>query len=387
LSWLFGGSGGGISTYEAKPSYQSGVTQSSTKRTNPDVAYDANPSTGVVVYDAGSYYAVGGTSAGAPQWAGLVAIADQGAAVQGNAPLTGATQTLPALYATSQANFHDVISGNNGYSATAGYDLVTGRGTPKAQLIVNALVQAATTGGSGGGGSLGGGGGSSSPTFTQNNIGDGTHSLPRPPVGSLEQTGQLLSPVTLLPVTPVTTTLVGGTSASSATPLLILPAPAAFTTTAVLPTAAAVTAFTAAPTAAGAPTVTGLAAQATFTTPAAANSGGSGGGTLLGPALAQPAVPADGKVVPAGDEAPAPMPAVPDGGAAPGAVPGQPGPLPAGDEGAEGGAVFGWEDGECVTLPNSGAAVAALLMALGYCGKRRAELPLEDERRRDWLAR
>src|SRR5262249_12699862 len=45
LSFLFGGSGGGISKYEAKPSYQSGVTQSSTKRTSPDGGYDADPAT------------------------------------------------------------------------------------------------------------------------------------------------------------------------------------------------------------------------------------------------------------------------------------------------------------------------------------------------------
>ena len=46
------GSGGGISAYESQPSYQSGVvTQSTTARTNPDVAYDADPNTGFPVYD------------------------------------------------------------------------------------------------------------------------------------------------------------------------------------------------------------------------------------------------------------------------------------------------------------------------------------------------
>ena len=78
------GSGGGPSAYESQPSYQKGVvTQTTTARANPDVAYDANPSTGVYVYDSVPYdgssgwWEVGGTSEGAPQWSALVAIADQ----------------------------------------------------------------------------------------------------------------------------------------------------------------------------------------------------------------------------------------------------------------------------------------------------------------------
>jgi hypothetical protein len=396
----WGGSGGGRSRFEGQPSYQAAVVPSSMStpqggdtpfRTTPDVAYDADPNTGVVVYNNGGYYAVGGTSAGAPQWAALVAIADQGAALQGNGPLTGATQTLPALYAASQSDFHDITSGNNGNSATVGYDLVTGRGTPKAQLIVNDLVRAATpAGGMGGGGPSGGG--SSSTTFTQTNLVPGPKTLPRPPVGSLAQTGDVLSPTSPQPtgltvMTPVTTTPVGAASATSATPLVILPVPAAFTTTAVLPAPAAVTAFATAAPAAVTPTVTGLASQLTFT-PAASNSGGSGGGTLLGPALARPATPIDGNPGAPAQDNPAPMPAVPDTGApAPDAAPGLLGVVPAGDEDGEdgGGAAFGW-GGEYATLPNSGAAVAALLMALGYCGKGRAARPNEQERRREWLA-
>ena len=59
----------------------------STKRTSPDVAYDADPATGVAVYDStnGGWLTVGGTSAGAPQWAALVAIANQGRAQAGSA--------------------------------------------------------------------------------------------------------------------------------------------------------------------------------------------------------------------------------------------------------------------------------------------------------------
>ena len=68
------GSGGGVSTFETEPSYQTSV-QSTGQRTTPDVAYDANPNTGFAVYDSVPYagqngwFEVGGTSAGAPQWA------------------------------------------------------------------------------------------------------------------------------------------------------------------------------------------------------------------------------------------------------------------------------------------------------------------------------
>ena len=150
------GSGGGISGYESQPSYQKGVvTQSTTYRTNPDVAYDADPNTGFSVYD--SYGAktgtpwiqLGGTSAGAPQWAALIAIADQGRALAGKTALNGPTQTLPALYALSASDFHDATSGTSAghprYSAAAGYDLVTGRGSPVANSIVSDLVGSSTT--------------------------------------------------------------------------------------------------------------------------------------------------------------------------------------------------------------------------------------------------
>jgi hypothetical protein len=148
--WQYG-SGGGPSSYESEPAYQAGV-QSSGRRTGPDVAYDANPNTGVYVYDStnGGWFASGGTSAGAPQWAALVALADQGRAQQGLAPLSGSSQTLPALYKLAQTSyatyFHDVTSGSNGYAAKAGYDLVTGLGTPKANALVPALAKVTGSG-------------------------------------------------------------------------------------------------------------------------------------------------------------------------------------------------------------------------------------------------
>jgi hypothetical protein len=154
------GSGGGISAYESKPTYQNSVTQSSTQRTNPDVAYNAASNSGYAIYDTVPYYGqtgwfdVYGTSAGAPQWSALVAIADQGRQLANNNtpnPLSGASQTLPALYNMAASDFHDITSGTStgtpNYTAGPGYDLVTGRGTPYANLVVQALVSANSTGG------------------------------------------------------------------------------------------------------------------------------------------------------------------------------------------------------------------------------------------------
>ena len=79
------GSGGGISLYEAQPSYQNGVvTQSTTRRTIPDVSFVADLNTGVTIYDSYGgfgYINAGGTSASAPIMAGLVAVVDQGRVV------------------------------------------------------------------------------------------------------------------------------------------------------------------------------------------------------------------------------------------------------------------------------------------------------------------
>jgi hypothetical protein len=142
-AWSDGG--GGISVFESQPSYQVGNVNgtSSTHRTVPDVAMDADPATGVYVLDSysGGWFQVGGTSLSSPMFAGLVAIADQGRALQGESSLDGATQTLPMLYGLPQSDFHDITTGGNGtYNATPGYDLVTGRGTPIANLLVPALA-------------------------------------------------------------------------------------------------------------------------------------------------------------------------------------------------------------------------------------------------------
>jgi subtilase family serine protease len=132
------GGGGGVSHVYAEPSYQYGV-QRTGGRTVPDVAYDA--ATGVSIYDslAGGWTSVGGTSAGAPQWAGLIAEVNQGRALAGLKPLDGASQTLPGIYAFSSA-FRDITSRTNGYAAGPGYDLATGLGSPIAYQLAGDLA-------------------------------------------------------------------------------------------------------------------------------------------------------------------------------------------------------------------------------------------------------
>ncbi|HEY2154571.1 MAG TPA: fibronectin type III domain-containing protein, partial [Isosphaeraceae bacterium] len=145
------GSGGGPSGYESQPSYQSGVVTQTTMRANPDVSYDASSSTGFAVYDSFNYNGtsygwmqVGGTSAGAPQWAALLAIADQGRALSSQPALDNANaqQVQATLYA-NRADFHDVTTGSStgspNYSAGVGYDYVTGLGSPIANLVIQSL--------------------------------------------------------------------------------------------------------------------------------------------------------------------------------------------------------------------------------------------------------
>ena len=122
------GSGGGVSTYEAEPTYQKNysIPRASGKRAVPDVAYAADPATGFSVYHSGKWYVIGGTSAGAPQWAALQAL--------------NRNITLTRLYAdkassNSDGYFRDIKSGSNGdcgyyCQARAHYDYVTGLGSP-----------------------------------------------------------------------------------------------------------------------------------------------------------------------------------------------------------------------------------------------------------------
>jgi autotransporter-associated beta strand protein len=148
---LYEATGGGVSNFETQPAYQAAAAKSfsTTNRAAPDVAFLADPNTGVLVLDnyAGGFFDVGGTSLATPCWAGLISIADQIRAASGDSPLAGATQTLPILYniygsASAYSNdFHDITQGNNGtFNAGTGYDIVTGIGTPIASNAVPDLA-------------------------------------------------------------------------------------------------------------------------------------------------------------------------------------------------------------------------------------------------------
>ncbi len=140
------GSGGGVSQVEPKPSYQNNVNPYP-RRGMPDVSYNADPNTGFPVYDSVPYagqtgwFQVGGTSAGAPQWAAIIAVADQLRAGAGKAPLSSATmQTNKDLYGLS-SGLYDVAIGSNGNCGTVctagpGYDFVTGLGSPRVGIDI-----------------------------------------------------------------------------------------------------------------------------------------------------------------------------------------------------------------------------------------------------------
>src|SRR5208282_3388846 len=143
----FIGSGGGLSQFETEPSYQAGV-QSTGSRSTPDVSFVADPATGVWIADSYNldpsdpWEVVGGTSLSAPCWAGLIVLANQGRAVAGQPTLNSSspTEVQQSVYSLSQNDFHVITSGSNGYTAAAGYNLVTGLGTPVANLLVPDLV-------------------------------------------------------------------------------------------------------------------------------------------------------------------------------------------------------------------------------------------------------
>ncbi len=143
----FIGSGGGISIHEPEPAYQQGV-QSTGSRTIPDVSFVADPATGAWVADPynvpgdNPFEVVGGTSLSAPCWAGLLALVDQGRASAGEPALNSSspTEVQQALYSLPQNDYNDISSGYNGYTAAAGYNLVTGLGTPVANLLVPDLI-------------------------------------------------------------------------------------------------------------------------------------------------------------------------------------------------------------------------------------------------------
>jgi subtilase family serine protease len=169
VGWI--DAGGGYSHIFSRPDYQDVLPAGSTpippeSRGVPDIGLQASARTGALVYvslppdgDSGlicgsapcstGWYDIGGTSLSCPQWAGIVALADQ---VNGG----GLGLINPALYSLASsssdyaADYYDVTVGNNqafaevpGYSASVGWDPVTGLGTPNVANLVPALVAAA----------------------------------------------------------------------------------------------------------------------------------------------------------------------------------------------------------------------------------------------------
>ncbi|TMB91549.1 MAG: hypothetical protein E6J45_05390 [Chloroflexi bacterium] len=179
VGWI--AAGGGYSIVFPRPSYQDTLPPGSSyigssvgapgpnsnMRGVPDIGYQASSRTGVLVYMAESrgsradgtgcggadpcsigWYVVGGTSSGSPQWAGLIALADQmaGRDLGFINPALYAIANDPAKYA---ADFYDVTTGNNqanpdipGYPATTGWDAVTGLGTPNVANLLPDLIAA-----------------------------------------------------------------------------------------------------------------------------------------------------------------------------------------------------------------------------------------------------
>lgn len=147
------GSGGGFSRFYQMPDYQKMLPEATQKQFNnrrgvPDVSAAADPSTGLGIYLHGQWTIAGGTSASAPVWAGLMAIANQMA----GHPLGFINPGLYKLASSStyQQDFRDIVEGNNtnaranvqGYSATPGWDSVTGLGTPNAEKLIPDLIAA-----------------------------------------------------------------------------------------------------------------------------------------------------------------------------------------------------------------------------------------------------
>ncbi|USX22459.1 protease pro-enzyme activation domain-containing protein [Oxalobacteraceae bacterium OTU3REALA1] len=123
-----GGAGGGPSLTEAAPSWQvnAGVLGSSTKRGTPDIALDADPSSGALVLVNGATEQIGGTSLAAPLFTGFWARVQS----MNNNSLPFPSSNLYARAAANPGMFHDVVSGRNGgYSAAAGWDYASGYGS------------------------------------------------------------------------------------------------------------------------------------------------------------------------------------------------------------------------------------------------------------------
>jgi len=139
-----GAGGGGVSDFFAKPSYQSSVNVPASLnpgnfvgRGVPDVSGDADPVSGYDVLVDGQASVIGGTSAVAPLWAGLIACLNQ---ILGKS-VGSLTSLVYTQIAPAGNTFHDITTGDNGsFSATTGWDACTGFGSPIGSAIASALT-------------------------------------------------------------------------------------------------------------------------------------------------------------------------------------------------------------------------------------------------------
>ena len=147
------GGGGGISSQFKRPAYQTGTNLTNANREVPDVSADADPNTGYSVYctvsaaGCGGWLTVGGTSAAAPLWAATAADVNQYLATLNQPTFGSASASLYTLYNTTQtySAYHDITSGTNlFYSASSGYDLATGIGTPDVWNLARDLAGTTT---------------------------------------------------------------------------------------------------------------------------------------------------------------------------------------------------------------------------------------------------
>jgi subtilase family serine protease len=129
VGWYSGG--GGTSVAEAPPAWEAsaGGSFSGLMRGVPDVAFDADPNSGVVVVVAGEQQTIGGTSVGAPAWQGVWARVEGASA---SSSFAG-----PVIYSEPAGAFKDIVLGDNTlYPCTPGWDYVTGRGTPQIEALI-----------------------------------------------------------------------------------------------------------------------------------------------------------------------------------------------------------------------------------------------------------
>ena len=140
LSMNEGATGGGVSKFFPLPAYQKSAGVPVQPETNfagrgvPDVSGDADPITGYLVRVDGKDMVIGGTSAVAPLWAGLIALINQHA----GRPVGFVN---PLLYKLGSPVFRDIVSGTNGfYSSGPNWDACTGLGSPDGTALVKAIL-------------------------------------------------------------------------------------------------------------------------------------------------------------------------------------------------------------------------------------------------------